>query len=114
MNQVVKNKRKGFAYEAELVNRAKEFGLESKRAWGSNGESIGCDASVDLLVGEWRIQAKRCKSIVDKYRMNIHQDAVVFREDGSPKNSQVMIRYDDFLEMLGKLGEVENLEIEEV
>tara|TARA_R110000787_G_scaffold21425_6_gene63409 strand:- start:19372 stop:19710 length:339 start_codon:yes stop_codon:yes gene_type:complete len=104
-SQVIKNKRKGFAYEAELVNRAKEFGLESKRAWGSNGESIGCDASVDLLIGNMRIQAKRCNKIVEKYRMNIHQDAVVFREDGSPSKSQIMIRYDDFLELMNGTSE---------
>lgn len=105
--QVVKNKRKGFAYEAELVDRAKEFGLEAKRAWGSNGESLGCDATVDLIISDYKIQAKRCKKVLSKYEINEHQDAVVYRGDGSLKNSQIMLRFDVFLELIKKIDYLE-------
>ena len=34
------SKRKGNAFERELVNTAKDWGLEAQRAWGSNGQSL--------------------------------------------------------------------------
>ena len=103
-NQVTKNKIKGFNYERELVKRAEKFGVEAKRAWGSNGESLGEDATVDVMIGEFRVQAKRMAKMAAKYRLNIHQDSVVFREDGSPSKSQIIMRYDDFLKLMALAG----------
>ncbi len=53
------SKRKGTAYERELVDQAKARGLEAKRAWGSNGASLGLLPEVDLVVAGQPIQAKR-------------------------------------------------------
>ena len=41
------SKQKGNAFEREIVNLAKEFGLKAVRAWGSNGQSLGLHEEVD-------------------------------------------------------------------
>ena len=45
-----RNKVKGNTYERELVNQAKDIGLEAKRAWASDGRSLGLHEEVDLVI----------------------------------------------------------------
>ena len=45
-------RRKGFGFEREVVNAAKEAGLCAKRAYGSNGEAMGMHAEVDMVIGD--------------------------------------------------------------
>ena len=47
------SKVKGNKFERDVVNKAKEFGLDSKRAYASNGESLGMHAEVDLLIKDY-------------------------------------------------------------
>ena len=43
-------KQKGNRIERECVNLAKGFGFESKRAWGSDGRSLGWHEEVDMTI----------------------------------------------------------------
>ena len=47
-----KSKAKGNRFEREVVKLAKEYGLESKRAWGSDGRSLGLHPEVDITIEE--------------------------------------------------------------
>tara|TARA_R100001443_G_scaffold58514_2_gene69077 strand:- start:1355 stop:1696 length:342 start_codon:yes stop_codon:yes gene_type:complete len=58
-----KSKAKGNRFERECVNLAKEYGLESKRAWGSDGRSLGLDPEVDMTIEEYTVQCKVRKRI---------------------------------------------------
>jgi Holliday junction resolvase len=92
------SKRKGSSYERELVNQAKELGLEAERAYASNGKALGCTEGVDLKVEGIRIQAKRRKKLAEYLQIPDGADAVVFREDHG--QSLTLIRYEYFLELL--------------
>jgi len=94
------SKTKGNGFERELVNQAKEKGLESKRAYASNGESLGMDKEVDLLINDWRIQAKRRKKGASYLKIPTGCDAVVFRFDNG--KSQVLLDFNDFLDYICK------------
>ena len=89
------SKRKGNAFERELVNTAKDWGLEAQRAWGSNGQSLGLHEEVDCLAeGDLRIQAKRRKKIAKWLKPSEVVDAVVVREDRG--ESYIIIRLEEF------------------
>jgi len=60
-----KSKAKGNRFEREIVNLAKEYGLESKRAWGSDGRSLGLHPEVDLTIEEYTVQCKVRKRIAE-------------------------------------------------
>ncbi len=57
------NRNKQRSYESEVaLNRVAEgFGFTAKRAWGSNGESLGLAKEVDNLIdGEtWQVKRKK-------------------------------------------------------
>jgi hypothetical protein len=94
------SKRKGNAYERELVNQAIAAGLTSQRAYASNGLSLGHGEEVDfdLLVGDKRIQAKRRKAIASFLQVTEQVDAVAFREDGG--KTMVLITWEEYLRLL--------------
>ena len=58
-----KSKSKGNRFERECVNKAKEYGLDSKRAWGSDGRSLGLHPEVDLTIENYTVQCKVRKRI---------------------------------------------------
>ncbi len=89
------SKRKGNGYERELVDQAKGLGMEAKRGWGSNGESMGEAADVDLLVAGHRLQAKRRGKLPAYLQIPDSCRAVVFRQDND--QSLVLMRWGDFL-----------------
>jgi len=72
---------KGFGYERELVHYFQQSGIPAKRAYASNGEALGHHATVDVLAGGKRIQAKRRARIAAWMKPSEYQDAVVVRED---------------------------------
>ena len=45
-----KSKAKGNRFEKECVEIAEQHGFQAKRAWGSDGRSIGKDAEVDVVI----------------------------------------------------------------
>ena len=99
------SKVKGNAYERELVNQAKDSGLEAIRAWGSDGRSIGHTEGVDVLLdGKRRVQAKRMRKLpvwcikLVSYLLTCEADAVVFRGDGG--ESFVLLTWWEYLDLV--------------
>jgi|TARA_B110000263_G_scaffold47922_1_gene39831 Holliday junction resolvase len=81
-----KSKAKGNRFEYEIVDILNENGLEAKRAYASNGLSLGFTEDVDILVKDFygikdfKIQAKR-RAALPKYLGLGNCDAVIVRED---------------------------------
>lgn len=99
------NKVRGNTLEREIVHVAKKKGLEARRAWGSDGRSLGCGEGVDNLVAGKKIQAKREKVLAKSVKKKLAYlrpegecDAVVFREDRG--EMFVLLRADDYFELL--------------
>ena len=92
------SKVKGNKFERDVVNKAKEFGLDSKRAYASNGESLGMHAEVDLLIKDYKVQAKIRKSIASYLLPNENVDAQVIRQDRG--EAYVVLRLEDWLKTL--------------
>ena len=102
------SKVKGNTYEREIVAKFEEYGIECKRAWGSNGQALGHHEEVDCLAhGELRIQAKRRKSIAKWLKPSIFVDAVTVREDRG--ENYILLRLDDFLEDYKKYLELKKI-----
>lgn len=106
------SKRKGNGYERELVKQFQDSGFTAKRAWGSNGQSLGeheeVDLIVDLFLGQYdrnvppnpyteafKIQAKRRKELPKFLGLTDKVDASVFREDNG--KSYIMMPLDLFI-----------------
>lgn len=101
-----KSIRKGKSFEYECVQVAKKaFDLEAKRAWGSDGRSIGHVKEVDLVVQGVRIQAKRRAKIAQDYQVPPGCDAVVFREDNGA--THILLTYRDYLALLKRVKDLE-------
>lgn len=100
-----RNRQRGNELERELVNKAKEFGFEAERAWGSNGRSLGETEGVDCLVDGVRIQAKRKKTIPQWLRPPEGADVVAFREDH--KKPYIIISYEEWLRLRKLAGSAE-------
>ena len=93
------SKQKGNRFEREIVNKAIQSGLTAKRAWGSNGASLGMHEEVDLVIGkdpEIKIQAKCRKSLASFLQPSEHVDAVVCKQDRG--ETLVILRLEDWLE----------------
>ena len=91
------SKVKGNAFEREVVRLFESYKVECKRAWGSNGQSLGLHEEVDCLAeGDLRIQAKRRKKIAEWLKPSVYVDAVVVREDRG--KSYIIIRPEEFIE----------------
>tara|TARA_R100000773_G_C4196501_1_gene100455 strand:- start:220 stop:540 length:321 start_codon:yes stop_codon:yes gene_type:complete len=92
------SKVKGNKFERDIVNKAKELGLESKRAYASNGESLGMHAEVDLIIEHFKIQAKIRKSIASYLLPNENVDAQVIRQDRG--EAYIVLRLEDWLKQI--------------
>jgi Holliday junction resolvase len=91
-----RSKAKGNRFEREIVNIAKELGLEAKRAWGSNGAALGCHEEVDVLLeDDFKIQAKCRKKLADFLLPTEHVDAVVCKQDRG--ETLIILRFKDWL-----------------
>jgi len=97
------SKVKGNGYERELVNLIQDSGMQAKRAYASNGESLGYHAEVDLIFGDenYKVQAKRRKKIADYLMVNENVDFVVFRQDRG--DSMVLMDFYYLLDILKAL-----------
>ena len=92
------SKVKGNKFERDVVNEAKDFGLKSKRAYASNGESLGLHAEVDLIIEDYKIQAKIRKAIASYLVPNENVDAQVIRQDRG--ETYIVLRLDDWLKQI--------------
>ncbi len=60
------SKAKGNRLERLVVKMAEEAGLPAKRAYASNGESLGEAEDVDVLIDQkWKVQCKSRKKIAE-------------------------------------------------
>ena len=90
------SKAKGNRFEREIVNKLTSLGITAKRAWGSNGASLGMHEEVDVLVGSsFKIQAKCRKKIASFLIPTEHVDAVICKEDRG--DMLIIMRLDDVL-----------------
>ena len=113
-------KQKGNRIERECVNLAKGFGFESKRAWGSDGRSLGWHEEVDMTIkiGEdelpnnengnqrqfnlFKFQVKGRKKIGDLYKPCDDVYGLILKEDR--KEPLVTIRYKDLLMLFKRIA----------
>lgn len=115
-----RNKERGREHENELVAIAKGIGFDGRRAWGSNGQSIGLPPGVDVelwaLGGAERfhIQAKRQKEL-PRWLSNPRDGllsylrtrggachAVAFRQDRDM--NYVVLPFAEYLKLLKRKG----------
>lgn len=85
-----KNKARGNQFEREVVKLAEKYGYKAKRAYASNGLSLGLTEDVDVLIGkDFKIQCKRRKAFPAWFCAeelesdNSNFDAVVIRRERS-------------------------------
>ena len=92
------SKAKGNRFEREIVNTVLSSGFNKcKRAWGSNGASLGMHEEVDVLMGDdFKIQAKCRKKLASFLVPTEHVDAVVCKQDRG--DTLIIMRFDDWLE----------------
>jgi len=103
-------KQKGNRIERECVNLAKDLGFESKRAWGSDGRSLGWHEEVDMTItiGDsikhdlFKFQVKGRKKIGDLYKPSKHVYGQILKEDR--EEPLVTIRYKDLLMLFKRLA----------
>ncbi len=111
-------KQKGNRIERECVNLAKGYGFKSKRAWGSDGRSLGWHEEVDMTItlpdnvktssninyknyendyGVFKFQVKGRKAIADYLKPCDEVYGQILKEDR--KEALVTIRYKDLLDL---------------
>ena len=91
------SKAKGNRFEREIVNKLTSLGITAKRAWGSNGASLGMHEEVDVLVGSsFKIQAKCRKKLASFLVPTEHVDAVVCKQDRG--ETLIIMRFNDWLD----------------
>ena len=96
-----KEKAKGNRFEKECVSVAEEHGFNSKRAWGSDGRSIGLDPEVDITIEYLlsdEIQCKVRKNIAKYLLPPDNCDITLLKEDRG--EIYATIRYKDLLELI--------------
>jgi len=102
-------KQKGNRIERECVNLAKDYGFVSKRAWGSDGRSLGWHEEVDMIiecnnmenVNPMKFQVKGRKAIADYLKPCEHVFGQILKEDR--KEALVTIRYKDLLDLFKRI-----------
>lgn len=93
------SKIKGNNFERELVNKAKSLGIDAKRAYASDGRSLGTNKEVDVVIGGIKIQAKRRRKLASFLTIPDGVDAVVIREDRG--ETYALIRLEDLFKIFG-------------
>jgi len=102
-------KQKGNRIERECVNLAKGYGYDSKRAWGSDGRSLGWSEEVDVVITAFprqtnkdlTFQVKGRKKIADYLKPSEEIYGQILKEDRG--EFLVTIRYHDFLSLLTRI-----------
>jgi len=95
------SKAKGNRFERLVVNMASEAGLTSKRAYASNGMSLGLEEDVDCLVGGYKVQCKTRARIAKWIKVPDSCDVTAVKEDRG--NTFIVMRYDDWLKLIKEI-----------
>ena len=99
------SKAKGNRFERLVVNLAKKAGFKAVRAYGSNGKSLGEAEDVDCLVGGFKVQCKTRKHIANWIKVPESCDVTAVKENRG--KTYIVMRYDDWLNLLKLLGKDE-------
>ena len=96
------SKIKGNKFERAVVKKAELFEIDGKRAWASDGRSLGLDAEVDVVIGnkkyndEMHVQCKIRKRLPEYiFPKNNAIDSHVIRENRG--EAYIVLRYEDYL-----------------
>ena len=92
------SKAKGNRFERLVVNLAAEAGLTSKRAYASNGISLGLEEDVDCLVGGYKVQCKTRARIAKWIKVPDSCDVTAVKEDRG--DTFIVIRYNEWLDLI--------------
>ena len=91
-----KSKEKGNRFDRQIVELCKIWEVKAKRAWGSNGQSLGMHEEVDVLIDDdLRVPAKCRHKLPMSLKPTEEVDWVVFKEDRG--DVYIMIRFEDWL-----------------
>ena len=96
------SKAKGNRFERLVVNLAAKAGLSSKRAYASNGMSLGLEEAVDCLVGGYKVQCKTRARIAKWIKVPDSCDVTAVKEDRG--DTFIVMRYNDWLELINMMG----------
>tara|TARA_R100000781_G_scaffold113801_2_gene83102 strand:- start:794 stop:1117 length:324 start_codon:yes stop_codon:yes gene_type:complete len=101
-----KSKQKGNRFERQIVQMCTEKDIPSKRAWGSNGMSLGMAEEVDVLIdSDIKVQAKVRKAMGAWMLPSDEVDLQVIKRDRG--QALVVMRFDDWLNDYRRLMELE-------
>ena len=96
------SKIKGNKFERDCCKKAELFEIPSKRAWGSDGRSLGLHPEVDIVLGdknyndEMHVQCKIRKRLPEYiFPKNDAIDSHVIRENRG--EAYIVLRYEDYL-----------------
>tara|TARA_R110002020_G_scaffold56770_2_gene156828 strand:+ start:3792 stop:4097 length:306 start_codon:yes stop_codon:yes gene_type:complete len=96
-----KSKQKGNRFERECAGKCKKRNIECKRAYASNGESLGLKADVDLLINNnIAVQCKVRKKIPLWIKPPKSCSITLVKEDRG--EIYTIIRYEDYLKLIDK------------
>ena len=102
------SKIKGNKFERDVVKQAELFEIDGKRAWASDGRSLGLDAEVDVVIGnkkyndEMHVQCKIRKRLPEYiFPKNDAIDSHVIRENRG--EAYIVMRYEDYLAEMRRL-----------
>mgnify|MGYP003977494799 FL=1 len=102
-----KSKAKGNRFERECVDIAEQHGFQAKRAWGSDGRSIGMHQEVDVVIDyllseevakEMKVQCKVRNKIASYLLPPESCDITLIKQDRG--EVYATIRYKDLLELI--------------
>jgi len=102
-----KSKAKGNRFEKECVQIAEQLGFSSKRAWGSDGRSLGLSSEVDIVINylldnetsrEMKVQCKVRNKIAQYLLPPDDCDITLVKQDRG--EIYATIRYKDLLELI--------------
>tara|TARA_R100000808_G_C2139329_1_gene147272 strand:- start:1069 stop:1401 length:333 start_codon:yes stop_codon:yes gene_type:complete len=103
------NKIRGNNLEREIVNKAKDKGLSAKRAYASDGRSLGKSEVVDVIVEGYTVQAKRRKKIAQwLYPENHGDDVDVVCTRMDRKEPLIVMPLEEWLELIKIKKEINN------
>ena len=96
------SKVKGNKFERDCCKKAELYEIPSKRAWGSDGRSMGLHQEVDMVLGdkkyndEMHVQCKIRKRLPSYiFQKDDAIDSQLIREDRG--ETYIVLRYDDYL-----------------
>ena len=101
-----RSKEKGNRFERYIVSLCEQADVPAKRAWGSNGMSLGLPEEVDVLIdSDIRVQAK-CRHRLPAYILPSPEiDMQVIKQDRG--DTMIVMKFDDWLTDYRKLMELE-------